>query len=232
MLPFIALIYPLSPLCVSSDVKLGEIAPTQLTMQTHLMYSFFEKINPNFWDIISNNDRKSDPCKWKYQNLFFDIGCREGILTKIKLRLIHDGNFQYAYAPPSVATLEIIKCQQRYPLATRLLPISARHIYLQINNIFGRIELQTLPPHLEELNISENRISGAIQLVSLPKNLRSISLESNKIQQSVVYYDDLPVDLLMVNLDQNKIGRVCSMHADASISSKNIIIGISDNKIF
>ena len=115
------------------------------------------------------------------------------------------GNFAIDHLPPTVRTLDIENCSQRYKLQTRTLPRELYAFKISHNQIYGTVDLQSLPPSIVYVTLSNNKIKGPLKLIHLPETLVRLELECCSIRQETVHFGPLPKSLQVIALGRNKI---------------------------
>ena len=133
-----------------------------------------------------------DNCEWK------SVKCVEGKVVEVEHMDRHDKVLDIHLLPPTVEYIRLRACSLDYALHTRALPLALNDCFVSNNRLFGSVGLQTLPEHLVNLDLSRNRLVGPVDLTELPRTLRILSLWDNRIRQSVVFFGQLPPNLIFI----------------------------------
>ena len=170
------------------------------TMQDHLMRCFMQDVDEAFAQKISENFLCVSPCGMRNHDEWFGVHCVSDHVRTVRYNGEHCGNFALEYLPPSVDTLLIEGCLQRYQLNFRRMPRSLIELSLELNQINGSVDLRALPRGIEHLNLARNAITGPIKLTALPPRLKMLKLQYNVIQQRTVYVANIPKSVQAVIL--------------------------------
>ena len=161
------------------------------------------------------------------------ISCDGTRITGIHYIDLRVGNFRLNELPPTLEWLSIDRCKQTGTFHTRKLPRTLINLSLSLNKLSGRLDLTTLPEDLVEAYFCENRFTGPICLCRLPKSLKHLEVHANLITQEVVWYDNLPHEIIAIRLQNNgerKVGRICELHPTTAVDPK-IFLGMPPSAI-
>ena len=78
------------------------------------------------------------------------------------------------------------------------MPRALKYCRINRNRLRGSIGLRTLPEHLVHLNLSTNQLVGPVDLAQLPRKLITLDLSDNRIRQSVIFFGQIPPNLIYV----------------------------------
>ncbi|KNH06592.1 LRR receptor-like serine/threonine-protein kinase [Perkinsela sp. CCAP 1560/4] len=186
--------------------------------QAPLMKLFYSQISKEAIEKYSMMKTPHEFCDWQ------GITCFSKIITKVMYSFCDDGNFDIHSLPPTVTSIIIEHCYQRYALHTRSLPKALGHCHLNNNEICGSVELRTLPENLVNLDLSYNQLDGLIDLTNLPKKLEIFMLQGNAIKQSVVLVGRLPEDASIIlaarKNPKNQIGGIYVLDPEGLAKAK------------
>ena len=182
-------------------------------LQRELMLKFFETLSHKARRQLTYRNKSQHVCKWNNGSdvrvnppFLGGVECTNFLVTKVYYENSRKGHFNIHYLPPTVKDLQIIHCNQRYKVLTRMLPRDAERIDISRNAIFGTIDLRSLPLKTQHFLANDNRISSIEPLIDLPKSLVCVSLKANDIHQSAVFCDARSIpEVISIHLEGNKI---------------------------
>ncbi|KNH04154.1 leucine-rich repeat protein [Perkinsela sp. CCAP 1560/4] len=173
--------------CLCVDTVIPHTQET-LEWQSILMNRFFRDVEPNAVERYSAFSETKHYCDG-WMGLF----CVKGVVTTINyLHQKSVGNFCLDALPPTVQSLTINNCAQKYAICTRHWPRHIQYVYLRKNRLYGGVNLRTLPPRMVQIDLSSNNLRGPIDLRELPSTIQSMQLQGIQHTQNVIYYDNLP----------------------------------------
>ncbi|KNH04544.1 hypothetical protein XU18_4228 [Perkinsela sp. CCAP 1560/4] len=187
-----------------SNIPPGDKKPLVLQWQTILMDCFYSpksKVKAKSKSTKERNVERADSlrnapphdfCEW------ISVRCVEWIVVEVDHRDRHDKLMDIHVLPPTVEYICLTKCSLRYELHTRALPRTLKHCMVHCNLLYGSVGLRTLPDHLVNLHLAMNRLVGPVDLTELPRNLETLSLYHNCIRQSVIFFGQLPPNLIYI----------------------------------
>ncbi|KNH04322.1 leucine-rich repeat, partial [Perkinsela sp. CCAP 1560/4] len=133
-----------------------------------------------------------DYCDWE------SVKCVGGKVIAVAHKAYRDEVMDIHLLPPSVENINLISCSLDYALHTRALPRALKDCFVSNNRLFGSVGLRTLPEHLVFLDLSRNRLVGPVDLTELPRTVKTLDLWDNRIRQSVVFFGQLPPNLIFI----------------------------------
>ncbi|KNH06501.1 leucine-rich repeat [Perkinsela sp. CCAP 1560/4] len=166
-----------------------------------------------------------DYCEWK------SVSCVHGKVVRVDRTDRHDEVMDIHLLPPTVGDIHLTSCSLDYALHTRALPRALKYCYVNGNRLHGSVGLRTLPEHLVRLNLSRNRLVGPVDLTELPRKLRTLDLWDNRIRQYVVFFGQLPPNLIYVEFHLigggNRIGELRGTSTENAKKLGKLFPGIS-----
>ena len=218
-------LFPMFSLCalvvVSADVSNitpGDINPLLLQWQTTLMDRFYlPKSKVKTKSKITKGSKVErvyslrnapfrDYCDWD------SVKCVGGMVVRVGHEGHRDEVMDIHVLPPTMECIYLTRCSLDYALNTRSLPRALEKCMVSSNMLHGSVGLRTLPEHLVSLDLSMNRLAGPVDLTELPRKIRILSLWDNRIRQSIVFFGQLPPNLIFIwfnyRLITNQIGEL------------------------
>ncbi|KNH05113.1 leucine-rich repeat [Perkinsela sp. CCAP 1560/4] len=188
--------------------------PFPVEWENTLMDCFYSEITAEGTADYSNEDTSRNYCEWR------GVVCTAGKVGRVIYDQQDYGNFDIHSLPPTVTRISIEHCLQHYMLHTRRLPRASQFCYLGNNQLFGSVELRTLPENLVTLRLSDNRLNGPIDLTNLPQKFAYLWLHRNAIEQSVVFFGRLPPNITAIRLAtsgkrDNQIGELRALYPES-----------------
>ena len=166
-----------------------------------------------------------DYCEWD------SVSCVDGKVVRVDRTDRHDKVLDIHLLPPTVGDIHLTSCSLDYALHTRALPRALKYCHINRNRLRGSIGLRTLPEHLVHLNLSMNQLVGSVDLAELPRKLITLDLSDNRIRQSVIFFGQLPPNLIYVKFyfvaGNNLIGELRSTSTENVERLGEIFPGIS-----
>ena len=111
---------------------------------------------------------------------------------------MHKGKFCIEWLPSTVREINLSKAELLVMLHVDQLPRETRICNSDICEIYGTVDLERLPLHIEKLSLKGNNIRGEISLLDLPPSIQIINLRQNFLEKVIVSSEKLPVRLLRV----------------------------------
>ena len=162
-----------------------------------------------------------------YVGPWIGVGFDDGRVRTIRWSYGCAGVKSLDWLPPKLGKLELFHRKSRKRLHTRCLPRTLMFCWIVMSDVFGKVDLVSLPAPLQVLNLQSNRIAGTISLTYLPRNISAILFWGNPIQKVVVDNDALPHTLRKVHFHYPKkvikIQTIDGSTADRRISLSDLL---------
>uniref|UniRef100_A0A7S4U7C4 Leucine-rich repeat-containing N-terminal plant-type domain-containing protein n=1 Tax=Paramoeba aestuarina TaxID=180227 RepID=A0A7S4U7C4_9EUKA len=200
-------------------------AETDLQFRDILMEIFFHHICPRYIEDISINSAGQSVCGWTGVNC-----CGDDVIGVQYQGINWVGNFNIYALPSTTTMIWITSSSQSFPMITRRFPRKLTSISLTVNEIFGTLDLTTLPSQMTDGYFNNNRLVGPLNFIRLPRTLQRLNVVQNNIQQKRVWYDSLPKNLRTILL-ANVFGEVRAIDPRQMSNAKKIFRGVTYDKI-
>ena len=124
--------------------------------------------------------------------------------------------------PPTVSVIGIRYGEQHdiNPIFTSLFDC------MHHNRLEGDIELRTLPPRIEIVDLKCNDIIGPIDIRFVPKTLQRLDLSQNRLFQNVVSHGDLSLCMQFIDYRGSFVKKVLPERPQYKESARNIEIHV------